>query len=161
LDVSRNFQVKDRRELAAKLGTALRDLAVQNPVAEHPKVSYVWEHIVMLFRAINRYDEEHSIDLARSLHRYGCSLRDGRQYEGAIIVFRDAMHILERLYNEDPHTYRLYLASVSSSYTDALIQSEAGNIPPSLLTNLPRLVMSIEIGCQHSSVAVAYCQTGI
>ena len=115
----------------------------------------------MLFRAINRYDEEHSIDLARSLHCYGCSLRDGRQYEGAVIVLRDAMNILERLDNEHPHTYRLYLASVSSSYADALIQSETGGIPPSLLMDLPRLVMSIEIGCQHSSVAVAYRRTGI
>lgn len=128
---------------------------MQAPVAEHPNVSYIWEHSVILFRAINRYDEVHRADLARSLYHYGCSLRDGGQSENAITILREAVHIYEYLDNAAPNTYRSFLALASTAYSESLNVSR-----PLLSTQPPKLIVSIAIGSQYSSVAVGFWEAG-
>ena len=164
LDVSRNFHNPSRRALAVMLGTALHEFAAQEPVAQHPKVSDIWQHSVMLFRAIHRYDEEHIADLARSLYYYGCSLNHNGRSEGAAIILREAVRIFERLHDADPNTHRSNLASASSAYSESLQPRKSThviNVPrPSLWTAPPTLVVSIVIGHQHSSVTVAFWQAG-
>lgn len=129
---------------------------MQKPVAGHSNVTHIWEHNVMIFRAIYRYDEEHAADLARSLYHYGCSLRDGGQHEGAVIVLREAVHIFEHLDDTNSRAYRPYLAWASCAYSESLTLSQS--LAP---VDSPRLIVSIEIGHEQSSVAVAYCRAGI
>jgi hypothetical protein len=161
LDISRNLHNSDSRTLAVRLGVALLDLAVQKPIAEHPKVSFIWQHNVMLFRTLHPYAEEHSVDLARSLFHYGCSLRDAGQHNGAVIILREAVHIFKHINKMHPQTYHTHLASASTALRESekLYLPDSPHLSPSI--DPPKLVMSIEIGCEHSSVAVAYHETGI